>query len=85
MCKVEILHRAQIEQNAYTEYARTIYFPFAPQVWGLLRSPQLLGECRTLWGEREQAMHYSIDCHLAKALLPVKYQITAHRPFMHGM
>ena len=30
-------------------------------------------------------MHYSIDCYVAKALLPVKYQITAHRPFMHGM
>ena len=22
------------------------------------------GECRTLWGGREQAMHYSIDCHM---------------------
>ena len=40
----------------------------------------ILGECRTLWGEREQVMHYSIDCHVAKAfhlILPVK--------FMHGM
>ena len=44
-----------------------------------------LGECRTLWGKREQAVHYSIDCYVAKALLPVKYHITAHRPFMHGM
>ena len=25
MCNVEILHRAQIGQNAYTEYVRTIY------------------------------------------------------------
>ena len=45
----------------------------------------LLGECRTLWGEREQAVDYSIDCYVTKALLQVKYQITAHRPFMHGM
>ena len=44
----------------------------------------ILGECRTLWGEREQAMHYSIDCSVAKAL-PVKHQITACRPFMQGM
>ena len=59
MCNVEILHRAQIGQNAYTEYVRTIYiyiyidnFPFSPQEWGSLRSPQL-GECSALWGERE--------------------------------
>ena len=45
----------------------------------------LLGECRTLWGRREEATHYSIDCYVAKALLPVKYPITAHRPFIHGM
>ena len=31
----------------------------------------ILGECKTLWGEREQAMHYIIDCYVAKALLPV--------------
>ena len=37
-----------------------------------------------LWGKREQAMYYDIDCYGAKAL-PLKYQITAHRPFMHGM
>ena len=30
----------------------------------------LLGECGTLWGEREQAMHYSIDCYVTKAILP---------------
>ena len=30
-----------------------------------------------MWGEREQAMHYSIDCYGAKALA-VKYQITRH-------
>ena len=24
-----------------------------------------LGECRTWWGEREQAIHYSIDCYVA--------------------
>ena len=29
---------------------------------------RLLGECRTLWGEREQAMHYSIDCFLLVVL-----------------
>ena len=29
-------------------------------------------------------MHYSIDCYVAKAL-PMNYQITAPRPFMHGM
>ena len=34
----------------------------------------ILGECRTLWGEREQAMHCGIEL-LCKAL-PVKYQIT---------
>ena len=39
---------------------------------------------RTLWGEHEPTMHYSIDCYVAKAL-PVKYQITAHRPFIDGM
>ena len=33
-----------------------------------------LGECRTLWGECEQAMHYSIECYVAKAL-PVKWTI----------
>ena len=27
----------------------------------------ILEEYRTLWGEREQAMHYSIDCYVAKA------------------
>ena len=27
-----------------------------------------LGECRTLWGEREQAMHYSIDRYVAACL-----------------
>ena len=37
----------------------------------------LLGECRTLWGEREQAMHCGNELLVAKAL-PVKYQITAH-------
>ena len=31
-------------------------------------SPLSLGECRTLWGEHGQAMHYSIDCYVAKAL-----------------
>ena len=46
-CNVEILHRAQIGQDVYTEYARTIYiyiyiyiyvyiyidnFPFSPQL-----------------------------------------------------
>ena len=36
-----------------------------------------LGECRTWGGEREQA---ALDCYTAKAL-PVKYQITAHRPW----
>ena len=33
---VEILHHAQIGQNAYTEYAHTIHidkFSFYPQVW----------------------------------------------------
>ena len=34
---------------------------------------KLLGKCRTLWGEREQAMRYSNDCYVAKALLPVRY------------
>ena len=29
-------------------------FPFSPQVWGSLRSPQL-DECRALWGEPEHA------------------------------
>ena len=29
-------------------------------------------------------MYYDIDCYGAKAL-PLKYQITAHRPFMHGI
>ena len=29
-------------------------------------------KCRTLWGEREQAIHCGIE-------LPVKYQITPHR------
>ena len=43
-----------------------------------------LGECRTMWGEREQAMHYSTDCYVAKATLLEKYQITPHKPFMHG-
>ena len=44
---MEILHHAQIGQNAYTEYTRTIYiyiytykyidkFSFHPQVWGSL-------------------------------------------------
>ena len=28
-------------------------------------------------------MYYGIDCYAAKAL-PVKYQIAAHRPFMHA-
>ena len=37
-----------------------------------------IGGYRALWGEREQAMHYSIDCYVAKALA-AKYQITAHR------
>ena len=36
------------------------------------RSNNILGECRTLWGKREQAMHYSIDCYAAKSL-PMKY------------
>jgi len=26
---------------------------------------QLLGECRTLWGKREQAMHCSINHYIA--------------------
>ena len=57
------------------------------QLWAYFREIMVygkLGECRTLWGEREQAMHYSIDCYVAKAL-PMKYQITAHGSFMHGM
>ena len=36
-----------------------------------------LGECRTLWGKREQA---PLNCYIAKAL-PVKYEITAHSPW----
>ena len=40
-------------------------FPFTPQVWGSLRSPQLsllLGECSALWDERESCMvHYSVS------------------------
>ena len=42
-----------------------------------------LRECRTMWGEREQVMHYSIDCYVVKAILLEKYQITPHKPFMH--
>ena len=42
-----------------------------------------LGECRMLWGEHEQAMHYSIDCFVAIKALPVKYQITAHAQAIH--
>ena len=34
-----------------------------------------LGEYRTFEGEREQAMHYSLDCYITKAI-PMKYQIT---------
>ena len=31
-------------------------------------------------------MHYSIYCYVAiTKALPVKYQITAHRPFMNGL
>ena len=43
----------------------------------------LLGECRTLWGEREQAMHCGIELlHVCMSWdLPVNYQITAHRPW----
>ena len=37
----------------------------------------LLGKCRTLWGERELA---ALNCYITK-VLPVKYQITAHRPW----
>ena len=43
---------------------------------------EILGECRTLWGEREQAKHCGIElwhnCYVPKAL-PVKYETTAHR------
>ena len=42
----------------------------------------ILGERRTLWGEREQSMHYSIGCYVAKAS-SVKYQVTTHSPVMH--
>ena len=52
-CNVEILHHAQMGQDVYIYGIRTyqtyiytyIYidnFPFSPQVWGSLRSPQLL-------------------------------------------
>ena len=34
----------------------------------------LLGKCKTLWGECEQAMHYSIDCYVAKEIFEVHTQ-----------
>ena len=41
----------------------------------------ILGECRTLWGEREQAKHCCIElwhnCYVPKAL-PVKYMKPQH-------
>ena len=53
---VEILHRAQMGQDVYIYGIRTYHiyiyiymyiyidnFPFSPQVWGSLRSPQLNG------------------------------------------
>ena len=33
-----------------------------------------IGECRTLWGEREQAMHCSIELLCTAKALPVKYR-----------
>ena len=59
MCNVEILHRAQIGQNAYTEYVRTIYIyrqfsVFTTSVGLAALAPiNILGECSALWGERE--------------------------------
>ena len=62
MCIVEILHRAQIGQNVYTEYARTIYIyiyiyrqfsVFTTSVGLAALAPIILGECSALWGERE--------------------------------
>ena len=41
-----------------------------------------LGDCRTFWGEREQAMHGALNCYVPKVLL-VKYQITAQA--VHGI
>ena len=52
---MEILHRAQMGQDVYIYGIRTYHiyiyiyiyidnFPFSPQVWGSLRSPQL-GVC----------------------------------------
>ena len=39
-----------------------IYAPF-----NVLKTLSRLRECRTLWGECEQTLHYSIDCYVAKA------------------
>ena len=39
-----------------------IYAPF-----NVLKTLSRLQECRTLWGECEQALHYSIDSYVAKA------------------
>ena len=33
-----------------------------------------IGECRTLWGEREQAMHCSIELSCIAKALPLKYR-----------
>ena len=38
----------------------------------------LLGECRTLWGKRDEQSTVALNCYVPKAL-PVKYEITAHR------
>ena len=47
---------------------------------------ELLGECRTLWADMsKQCMRYSIGLLCIAKALAVKYQITANRPFMHGM
>ena len=50
------------ESRTYRTYISRILQP-TRQCGAHSRSPQL-GECRTLWGERKQAMHYSIDCYV---------------------
>ena len=41
------------------------FYPIEVSILKVAFSHITIGKCRTLWGEREQVMHYSIDCYVA--------------------
>ena len=58
---------------------------FTATVTQLVRS-KMLGNCRTLFGKCEQAMNWAaaLNCYVDNAV-PLQYQITAHRLWMHDI